>query len=374
LQITIEEYSTRKNHILQRLEETEKQDFVTKSQFVKELIEITIPVVESGSITGIETSDVATYLWDELVKHNVEYDYSHFIRIFPEDYKRKYLKSGVTPHLKHTFIKTDTLADGTVVSTCECGKKAFDNVPIALEVQVEEPRQERPPQDKKKYKLPESPLLDSVLVAIGFTETYLDFLGEFKKKLLSGDDSAGHGEERYRILRDLEGVTEYASLIDMFKSLENLYTIPALTHTDGVATIMDQMKAETNYRAPATPLQLGMCYLLQGLTTFRQWAHNLSVSPRQHQRIRERLADWPLKKAERIIANNLGSFSCPVCDFNLVSKRGNPHIKVVNQKPKPHKVIYGSKEYDLPREYEGRGMNPIEIAHEVFKGKFKLRK
>ncbi len=363
MEITVEEYSNRKNHILQRLEQVEQQDFKTKTQFVKELIEITVPVIEEGLIEGIDGYQTAKYLWQELVKHNVEYDYSTFIKHFPEEHKRKYLKSGHTPHLKHNFLEVDKLSDGTIVSRCECGKKAFDGMPVSLDLKVEETKEKQPQIQPKKAKLPDSVIRESIKTLMGFLLQYSILVKEFDKKC-----------QDPKILEDLENTMEYRDLAEMFKSLENLYSVTALSHEDGPATIMDQMKSETNFRAPATPLQLGMCYLLQSLTTFRQWAHKLSVSPRQHQRIRERLAEWPAKLASKIIENVIGSHTCPNCEFNLVSKKGNPRLKIVGQKVRPQKIIFGEKWYQIPKEYEGKGMNPIDVAYEVFKGKFKLKK
>jgi hypothetical protein len=367
VQITIEEYSTRKNHILQRLEQVENQDFKTKASLVRELIEITAPTLDSGAISGLKREDTAKFLWKEFDKHNVTIGYRWFIDLFPEDLKRKYSKSEGSSHLAHDFVKIAELPDGTIVSRCECGKKAFDGVPVT--VQEAPPTPEDKPSTPSTYKpeepqeTPKSVIIDSLETATFFVKQYAKLLDEFGDKCKDPE-----------ILKDLEATMEYTDLAKMFVSLENLYTIPTLAHEDGPASIMDQMKAESNFRAPATPLQLGMCYLLQMLTTFRQWAHKLSVSPRQHQRIRERLDEWPEKKAEKIIENVIGSHTCPVCDFNLVSKKGNPRIKVINQTPKPQKVYYGDKWYMIPKEYEGLGMNPIEIAYEVFRGKFKLRK
>jgi len=125
------------------------------------------------------------------------------------------------------------------------------------------------------------------------------------------------------------------------------------------------MLDETNFRAPATLLQKAMCASLGVMTTYRQWAHKLSISPRQHQRIRQRLDEWPDKKPETVIRHVLGSIACPNCNFNLIAKRKNPN---------PNKKIkLGKIKMDIPKQYIKKGMNPMEALYVTFNKKLTIK-
>jgi len=368
VQITIDDYLERKNHLLQRLELLELDDFKTKSQFVKELIEITVPVLASGMVDGFTRDKSAIYLWEELEKHNVSYSYGHFIELFPEDLKRKYQKSTESVHLAHDFIKMSVLSDGTIVKKCVCGQFEINGMQAQL-VEKASPIEAKPKSKKDSAKEePKSIILLANKTTLEFLEIFTEFVEEFDSKC-----------KNPAILKDLENSMEYKDLAKMCMSLQSLYSPPmdVLFHEGAPASIMNQMLDETNFRAPATMLQKGLCKLLQSLTTYRQWAHKLSISPRQHQRVRERLNEWPDKKAEKLVDNVLGSHVCPSCEFNLVSLKGNPSVKVIKSpgknKEKIPKILYGEKWYEVPEKYREKGMNPIEVAYEVFAGKISLK-
>jgi len=330
-----------------------------------------MPILEAGLISGYDRDKTAIYLWQELANHNVVYDYSTFIQHFPEDLKRKYSKSGDTPHLQHDYIKLGSLSDGALVRKCACGKYEINGMPADLQIEIETtPDQDaRALLDVERIVLPKSIILEANKTVLNFLDVFKTFVKEFDVKCRNP-----------KILKDLENDMTYKDVARMCISLQHLYEPPLdkMFHEGAAPSIMNQMLDETNFRAPVTMYQKALCYLLQDLTTYRQWAHKLSISPRQHQRIRERLEDWAPKKAEKIIKNVAGSHECPSCEFNLISMKEKYGVTVTKDvdkmnNPKPRKIIYGDKAYEVPKKYEKRGMNPIDVAYEIFAGKIKMK-
>ncbi|GKS67352.1 hypothetical protein YTPLAS73_08990 [Nitrosarchaeum sp.] len=140
----------------------------------------------------------------------------------------------------------------------------------------------------------------------------------------------------------------------------------------GPMSILQQILDEGNIKQSATMFQKAMCVMFGADTSFRQWAYKFGVSPRQHQRIRERLADWPKKDVAKIIQNVTGSYCCPSCNYNLIERKQNK--KKQARKPNPKQISKNENSetnLEIPKKMEGKGLNPLEIAERIWKGKLK---
>lgn len=361
--------SLKKEHknCIQRLQNLKAEGEKTKASEVKRLIEINLPLIESGKISGYTAKEeLAVYLWKELVKYELAepfIDYSWFIRQFPDNLKRKYSESGYSDFLKAGMLKGGEVIEKSMdQKTIKIGNKIYKQVDEQRGEQIIE-RVKKAEQEKEK-KTKQSVVLECLYLTREFLTAFDGFVDRFEKKL---------GEEP-QILKDFEKSATWNNLYDMCLALKEIYDPKgAKKYSDrsdpddeGLPSIMNQMNDEINFRAPATIFQKAMCKSLQVLTSARQWAHMMAVSPRQHQRIRQRLAEWPLKKAQIVIHNVLGSHICPCgCRFNLISKRKVPK--------NPTELVLGDAKIDVPKKYRNLGANPIEICAELFAGKIKIK-
>jgi len=345
-----------KNHLLLTLAKVENEDLGKKKHIITRLVEVTEPVLTAGVIEGYGTKDLSRYLWNEVVKYDIKISHQYFITCIPDNLKRKYPEMNVSSSHEHDFVKSGTLEDGTIIRRCVCDAveingQAFiseaeppkeiedDAKTVAKDLSYEEQRAQHQ----------KSPILLSIFITKNYLNVCYKFIKAFEEKC-----------KNPQILTDFEKDLQFKEVTPMLHKLEKLYyDHPEFSEGEakpggGTPTILSQMIAETNFRAPATILQKAMCATLGMMSTYRQWAHKLSVSPRQHQRIRQRLDIWPDKKAATIIRNVLGSHQCPNCQFNLITRKMPPKKRLVipskNQPVKPTE-IHGNPLEQLYREF-----------------------
>ena len=134
----------------------------------------------------------------------------------------------------------------------------------------------------------------------------------------------------------------------------------------GEGSILHQIDDEQNIRESATILQKAIVKLLDATLSYRQMAHFLGVSPRQNQRIRNRLAEWPAKDAKTVIRKNILSYCCQNCGMNVITgkvyKKDGTEID---------QVKLGTKYYPIPEKYKNSPLSPIQIAKDIAENKKK---
>lgn len=371
-QVTLAEAKQHASRIIQEFDVGESVQFETKKQFIQRLAEIFEPLIGTDSFEVKKPQDFSVWVFDyahnnseslktgktSLTMRTIQYS-------LPDHLKRKYSESEKVSLLhQHNFIKLGKMSDGALIRKCECGVYEINGIIQSPVEETEEP--DETPQETAKKLIesgektePDSVIRDSNRIVKDFLRRFITFIDEFDEKC-----------KDKKILKDLESEMEWKELARQCIALQSLYDPPLdrafADPEEGKPSLLNQMSDECNFRAPATILQKAMCKALGNLTTYRQWAHKLSISPRQHQRIRQRLEAWPVKKAERIIANVLGSVACPNCNYNLISHR--------QISSKPQKVKYGKHWYEVPKKYQDTGLNPAEVAYLVFHNKLVLKK
>jgi hypothetical protein len=134
-------------------------------------------------------------------------------------------------------------------------------------------------------------------------------------------------------------------------------------------TVLKNIEENINIRQSVDAFRNCMRLLVHLLPSYRNWAHKFGISPRQHQRVRERDPDWPEKPAEMVIKQVLGSTLCPGCKIDLITKR-----KYYDTPPDKLFIQYSFKEkkYKIPDEYKNKGLNPCEIADKVWGKELRL--
>lgn len=182
-----------------------------------------------------------------------------------------------------------------------------------------------------------------------------------------------------QINNDFSNVTEWEEFAFFCSTLEQMVTpIMAVSET---AQTLDRQLAEHstiknieeqfNIRQSVDTFRNAMRILgiLDG--SYRNWAHKFGISPRQHQRVRERDEEWPEKDAKNVIKQVLGSYLCPHCKFDIVNNTQYVDVDLASDE---FFLTYRFREklYKIPDNLKGKGLNPIQIAQRVFEKKLKL--
>jgi hypothetical protein len=182
-----------------------------------------------------------------------------------------------------------------------------------------------------------------------------------------------------QINADFSAVTEWEEFAFFCSTLESMIT-PIMAISE-CAQILDRQLAEHstvknieeqfNIRQSVDTFRNAMRILgiLDG--SFRNWAHKFGISPRQHQRVRERDKDWPEKDAGTAIKQVLASYLCPHCKFDIVNNTQYVDIDLTSDE---FFLTYRFREknYKIPDRLKAKGLNPIQIAEKVFGKTLKL--
>lgn len=167
------------------------------------------------------------------------------------------------------------------------------------------------------------------------------------------------------IHKDFSNVIEWKEIALMSAALADL------TKLNKETGILDQIEGELNIRESATIFQKAMLYLLNADHSFRKMAHKFGVSPRQNQRIRSRMEDWPDKDAAKVIMNVTSSYQCLKCGFNPVTGRTYDDVKMF-QESTWLKIKFADKFFPIPDKYKRQRLSPIQIAEKIWAKKIKL--
>tara|TARA_R110002020_G_scaffold19119_1_gene66505 strand:+ start:4387 stop:5400 length:1014 start_codon:yes stop_codon:yes gene_type:complete len=112
----------KKHHdtILSKLQDISDRDYKTKTELVKELIDVSRPLIKSGLIKGLKQKDLSIYINAKLIENGIKYVRNErFYDLFTE--KEKHIEFGsnvsslsVRAH-EHNFVGTE------FEKICECG-------------------------------------------------------------------------------------------------------------------------------------------------------------------------------------------------------------------------------------------------------------
>ena len=162
-----------------------------------------------------------------------------------------------------------------------------------------------------------------------------------------------------KIHKDFSDVIEWKEIALFSAALADLTKINSDTG------ILEQIENELNIRESATIFQKAMLYILSADHSFRKMAHKFGVSPRQNQRIRSRMEDWPEKDAAKVIQNVTSSYQCLKCGFNPMTGRTYDDVKMF-QESTWLKIKFADKFFPIPEKYKRLRLNPIQIAEKIW--------
>ena len=116
----LDELKQHHDTLIAKLQDVSDRDYKTKTELVKELIDVSRPVVKSGLINGIKLKDLATYINAKLIENGIKYVRNErFYDLFSEKEKHsefgtKFSSTSVRAH-EHNFVGDE------FEKVCECG-------------------------------------------------------------------------------------------------------------------------------------------------------------------------------------------------------------------------------------------------------------
>ena len=77
--------------IIQKLRDVDEQDFQTKTGLVRELIDVSRPLLKKKLISGLNSNDLATYINGKLIEFGIKFPRNEkFYNLFVDSEKRNY--------------------------------------------------------------------------------------------------------------------------------------------------------------------------------------------------------------------------------------------------------------------------------------------
>ena len=136
----IEDLKKHHDTILSKLQDISDRDYSTKTELVKELINVSRPLIKKGLIKGLKQTDLATYINAKLIENGIKYVRNErFYDLFTENEKHsefgsKLGSTNVRAH-EHDFVGDQ------FEKMCECGDivRLGKHYTVAIEKIEEEP-------------------------------------------------------------------------------------------------------------------------------------------------------------------------------------------------------------------------------------------
>lgn len=117
--MNVTELKSRHDQAIQHLKEISDSDFKTKTELVRELIDVSRPLIKSGLIKGLKQKDLATYINAKLIENGIKYVRNEqYYNLFYDNEKIEYgtnIKSHNMRSHEHNFTGDE------FEKLCECG-------------------------------------------------------------------------------------------------------------------------------------------------------------------------------------------------------------------------------------------------------------
>ena len=177
--------------IIQKLRDVDEQDFQTKTGLVRELIDVSRPLLKKKLISGLNSNDLATYINGKLIEFGIKFPRNEkFYNLFVDSEKRNYeigsnvnSTNGRIQH-EHIFIGDqhhkkcecgDMIIYGTHYTMAEPPKENIGTVTVNL-------NPDKPKQDKSKKRPYANPVIDYLQRLAYLNEDYASLLHDQVKK------------------------------------------------------------------------------------------------------------------------------------------------------------------------------------------------
>jgi len=191
--------------IIQKLRDVDEQDFQTKTGLVRELIDVSRPLLKKKLISGLNSNDLATYINGKLIEFGIKFPRNDkFYNLFVDSEKRNYgsnvnSTNGRIQH-EHIFIGDqhhkkcecgDMIIYGTHYTMAEPPKENIGTVTANL-------NPDKPKQDKSKKRPYANPVIDYLQRLAYLNEDYASLLHDQVKKYYKYEPVAKAIDEFYK--------------------------------------------------------------------------------------------------------------------------------------------------------------------------------
>jgi len=170
-----------------------------------------------------------------------------------------------------------------------------------------------------------------------------------------------------------EEISQFCSVLEaMQEKIRIAYTdVDEVTKKIKEFSALDYIKEDLNIRQSADSFRDAQYVLTGADKSFRNMAHKFGIVPRQCQRVRNRLEDWPKKDAKKIIQLVMGSYGCPCgCNIDLVT---NKRMVDLTSDKFYWTIRYRDRKFTIPEKFrQKKDITPISIAEKVFAKKLTL--
>ena len=216
------------DQVIQKLIAVDRDDFKTKADLVRELVDVSRPMLKNNSMSGLKISDLATYINGKLLEFGIRYPRNeNFYNLFTDSEKRS---SGYGSNIQSTNGRLEhehNFVGDYHEKICECGDllrlgKHYTMAEIieeksigSVEITIEPQKQDKTP--KRPYS---NPVIDYLQRLAYLNEDYAKLIHDQVKKYHKYEPVA-------------KAIDEYFKSVNMDKMMIEVKSLEAkLIHAD----------------------------------------------------------------------------------------------------------------------------------------------
>tara|TARA_R110002020_G_scaffold64430_4_gene170977 strand:+ start:8683 stop:9660 length:978 start_codon:yes stop_codon:yes gene_type:complete len=174
------------DNVIEQLIKVNENDLKSKTELVKQLIEISRNLVNQNLINGVKNSDLATYINAKLIEYEIKFPRNeNFYGFFKDSEKRSY-GTNLISTLGRNDHEHDFVGDN-FEKICECGDmirlgKHYSLVPTKIETVEEQTPQQKTKQDKSETRPYHNETIDYFLRLSYLCSDYSNLINDQVKK------------------------------------------------------------------------------------------------------------------------------------------------------------------------------------------------
>ena len=207
------------DQVIQKLIAVDRDDFKTKADLVRELVDVSRPMLKNNSMSGLKISDLATYINGKLLEFGIRYPRNeNFYNLFTDSEKRS---SGYGSNNQSTNDRLEhehNFVGDYNQKKCECGDmivygKHYTMAQVPIEKQEKDADFEiKQKQDKTPKRPYSNPVVDYLQRLAYLNEDYADLLHDQVKKYHKYETVAKAIDEYFKSMNMPKMMIEVKSL------------------------------------------------------------------------------------------------------------------------------------------------------------------
>ena len=207
------------DQVIQKLIAVDQDDFKTKTSLVRELVDVSRPLLKNDLVSGLKLADLATYINAKLLEFGIRYPRNeNFYNLFTDSEKRS---SGYGSNIQSTnsrFEHEHNFVGDYQEKICECGDLlrlgkhyvvAQESIEKSVETEVTTEKQKQDKTPKRPYS---NPVVDYLQRLAYLNEDYADLLHDQVKKYHKYETVAKAIDEYFKSMNMPKMMIEVKSL------------------------------------------------------------------------------------------------------------------------------------------------------------------